>query len=365
MQAPGTDIFRPGVVYLKGNFPIYQKDNVSEKQQLTIEQESIGLRLDVFLNRHFPQYSRSYFNRLIKNGLVLVNNKPSKSGYLLRLNDRISLEFVSTEIQMEPVSMPIDIVFEDEDLIVVNKPAGMVVHPGKGNETNTLVNALLHYTSELADTGSYFRPGIVHRLDKDTSGLLVVAKNDRALWRLRKQFDTKQIHRVYWALLWGDLTEDKGLVNEAIARSRKNPIKFVVDIRGKEAITHYTVLKRFQYISLVEFKLQTGRTHQIRVHANFLKHPVVGDQLYNGRENQLLRLPQNLRKRGSHLLKLLKRQALHAKKLSFIHPSSGQRLHFEVPLPADMQEALDKLADLFLLETPSLEKKTNELPKTE
>ncbi len=338
---------------------------MNEKQYLTVDEGAVGLRLDVFLNSHFPQYSRSYFNRLIKNGLVLVNNKPSKSGYLLRLNDHISLEFVSTEIRMEPVSMPIDIVYEDEDIIVINKPAGMVVHPGKGNETNTLVNALLHYTTELADSGAYFRPGIVHRLDKDTSGLLVVAKNDRALWRLRKQFDTKQIHRVYWALLWGDLQEESGTIKEAIARSRKNPIKFVVDVRGKEAITHYRVLKRFQYVTLVEFKLQTGRTHQIRVHAHYLRHPVVGDQLYNGRENQLLRLPQNLRKRGSHLLKLLKRQALHAKKLSLIHPSSGQRLQFEVPLPADMQEALDKLADLFLLEAPSWEQKANELPKSE
>ncbi len=321
----------------------------TKQHRISVPKEEIGVRLDVFLATRFPDYTRSYFNKLIKNGHVLVNNAKSKSGYLLRLGDEISVGFVSTEIDMAPAEIPVDIVFEDEDVIVVNKPAGMVVHPGKGNEDNTLVNALLYYTTELADTGAYFRPGIVHRLDKDTSGLLVVAKNDRALWRLRKQFDTKQIHRIYWALVWGDFNEEQGTVREPIGRSKKNPIKFVVDMRGKDAVTHYKVLKRFQYITLLEFKLETGRTHQIRVHANYLKHPVVGDQLYNGRENQLVRLPENLRKRGQHLLKMMPRQALHARQLTFLHPTSGERLTFEAPLPADMQELLDKLPDLLLL----------------
>ncbi len=321
-----------------------------EKQILTISKNDIGIRLDVFLSAQFPDYTRSYFNKLIKNGLVRVNNHKSKSGYLLRLGDRVSVTYVSTEIDMEPADIPIDIIYEDQDIIVVNKPVGMVVHPGKGNETNTLVNALLNYTNDLADTGSYFRPGIVHRLDKDTSGLLVVAKNEKALWRLRKQFDSKQIHRIYWALVWGDINDEQGTVHEPIARSRKNPIKFVVDARGKDAVTHYKVLRRFEYITLLEFRLETGRTHQIRVHANYLKHPVVGDQLYNGRENQLLRLPENLRKRGAHLLKMMKRQALHAKELTFIHPVRGERLRFEAPLPQDMQEVMEKLPDLFLLE---------------
>ncbi len=326
------------------------KRTVSNQQQITIDKENIGIRLDVFLTSRFPDYTRSYFHRLIKSGFVKLNEKRTKSGYLLRLGDKVSIEFVSTEIDMQPVSMPIDVVYEDDDVIVVNKPAGMVVHPGKGNETNTLVNALLYYTNELADTGAYFRPGIVHRLDKDTSGLLVVAKNQRALWRLRKQFDSKQIHRIYWALVWGDFEEEQGTVREAIARSRKNPLKFVVDVRGKDAVTHYKVLQRFQYVTLLEFKLETGRTHQIRVHANYLHHPVVGDQLYNGRENQLMRLPENLRKRGAHLLKMLDRQALHAKQLTFIHPTTGERLSFEAPLPQDMQDALNKLPDLFLLD---------------
>ncbi len=324
---------------------------MEEHKTIIIEKDHIGYRLDVFLTSQFKDFSRSYFNRLIKSGHVLINNAPTKSGYILRLGDELTVRFVQQEIDMAPAEIPLNIVFEDRDILVINKPAGLVVHPAKGNESNTLVNALLHYTSELADTGAYFRPGIVHRLDKDTSGLLVVAKNDLARRKLRRQFDTKQIYRVYWALVWGDFAEESGTVRESIARSRKNPMKFVVDVRGKDAVTHYRVLQRFRYVTLLEFKLETGRTHQIRVHANYLKHPVFGDQLYNGRETQLMRLPENLRKRGQHLLKMMPRQALHAKELTFLHPRTGERVRFEAPLPDDMQAVLEKLPDMLLLPT--------------
>ncbi len=325
-------------------------ENTQQKVSLTIQEQDVGFRLDVFLNQKFPGYSRSYFYRLIKNRYVLVNNQPTKSGYLLRIGDVVQVHFKQVETELIPAPIPIEIVYEDADVIVINKPAGLVVHPGKGNETNTLVNALLHYTDALADSGERVRPGIVHRLDKDTSGLIVIARNDRAQRALRRQFDTKEIFRIYWALVWGNFTEDQGTVREPIARSRKNPLKFVVDLRGRDAITHYKVLQRFNYVTLLELKLETGRTHQIRVHMHHLHHPVVGDQLYNGRESQLLQLPPNLRKRGQHLLKLLPHQTLHARKLSFIHPRSKERVEFEAPLPENFKTALQKLPDLFLLD---------------
>ncbi len=318
-------------------------------KKFLINAQNVGYRLDQFLSAQFPDYSRSYFNRLIKSRYVLVNNQPVKSGYLLRLNDEVIVHLKSTEIDLEPAPIPVKVVHEDEDIIVLDKPPGMVVHPGKGNETNTLVNALLHYTNQLADTGEKTRPGIVHRLDKDTSGLIVIAKNDLAQRKLRRQFDTKEIFRIYWALVWGDFDQEKGTIDEPIARSRKNPIKFVVDPRGRHAITHFKVLKRFQYVTLLEIKLETGRTHQIRVHMRHINHPVVGDQLYNGRETQLLNLPENLRKRGEHLLKLLPHQTLHAKKLTFLHPRTNERVSFEAELPENFKTALDKLPDLFLL----------------
>ena len=330
--------------------PKPSESSVEQKKTIVVQEEHVGYRLDQFLVQSFPEFSRSYFNRLIKNRYVLVNNEAVKSGYLLRLNDQITITFKSTEIDLEPAPIPIKIVYEDEDIIVIDKPAGMVVHPGKGNETNTLVNALLHYTNSLADTGEKTRPGIVHRLDKDTSGLIVIAKNDRAQRKLRRQFDSKEIYRIYWALVWGDFAEEKGTIDEPIARSRKNPIKFVVDPHGRRAITHFKVLQRFQYVTLLEIKLETGRTHQIRVHMRYLNHPVVGDQLYNGRETQLLNLPSNLRKRGEHLLKLLPYQTLHAKKLTFLHPRTNKRVSFEAELPENFSAALQKLPHLFMVE---------------
>ena len=322
---------------------------MEKTEQFQINEQQVGFRLDQFLVSQFPEHSRSYFYRLIKNRYVLVNDQPVKSGYLLRLGDRVTVHLKKTEIDLVPAPIPIKIVYEDDDLLVLDKPAGMVVHPGKGNETNTLVNALLHYSNHLADTGEKLRPGIVHRLDKDTSGLIVIAKNDLAQRKLRRQFDTKEIFRIYWALVWGNFDQEKGTIHEPIARSRKNPIKFVVDPRGRDAITHFKVLQRFQYVTLLEIRLETGRTHQIRVHMRHINHPVVGDQLYNGRETQLLNLPENLRKRGEHLLKLLPHQTLHAKKLTFLHPRTNERVAFESDLPENFQQALQKLPNLFLL----------------
>lgn len=306
-------------------------------------------RLDLFLSEKYPDKTRSFFKKLIKSGDILVNNEKVKAGYTLQENDEIKIDYPEEKTGLIPSDIPIDILYEDDHIIVVDKKAGMVVHPGRGTEDDTLVNALLYHAQHLSDTNSEERPGIVHRLDKYTSGLLVVAKTDQAHLHLQKQFDTRTIHRVYWALVWGKKETENEKIETYIGRSRKDPTKMNVTKTGRKAITHIKTLKDFEYATLLEVKLDTGRTHQIRVHLNYIHHPVIGDPDYNGRESQLNRLPHNLRKRGTHLLKILQHQALHAKKLTFIHPHSNENVEFESELPDDFTEALDKLPAMFLL----------------
>jgi len=318
-------------------------------EQLHISKIQSGQRLDQFLAARFPDYSRSYFNKLCKQGFVQLNGKSTKSGTLLKEKDVIVLSFHKEKIELVPAEIPLDVVYEDEQIIVLNKQAGIAVHPGKGTDNDTLVNALLFHTQQLSSEGSAERPGIVHRLDKFTSGLLVVAKTDTAHRHLRRQFDTRTIHRTYHALVWGKFQEQQGTVDTFIDRSRRDPTKFAVARTGKQAITHWKVLHNFEYASLLEVRLDTGRTHQIRVHMNYLHHPVMGDADYNGRDSQIKQLPPNLQKRGKHILKILSHQALHAKKLSFIHPATEEVVSFEAPLPKEMKSVLDKISDLFLL----------------
>ena len=282
---------------------------------------------------------------------MLVNGEASKSGYTLHDNDQIEITFFVEQSDLKPADLPLNIVHEDDDIIVINKAAGMAVHPGKGTKGDTLVNALLHHTKTLSRIGDAERPGIVHRLDKYTSGLLVIAKNDKAHRGLREQFDNKTIHRIYNTLVWGSFKEKSGTIQTNINRSRRDPTKFAVALSGREAVTHYNVLQDFLYTALLEVKLETGRTHQIRVHMQHIHHPVIGDEVYNGRDSQLKQLPFNLQKRGKHLLNLLPRQALHAKTLTFLHPAGGEQVTFESDLPEEMQSAIEKLPQLFLLES--------------
>jgi len=323
---------------------------MDEQQSLQVEPQEAGQRLDRFLTRRFPHHSRSYFHKLIKREYVLLNGHAVKSGYSLKNGDRIRITFHKESSNLTPADIPLDIIYEDEHLLVINKPAGMTVHPGAGTEGDTLVNALLYHFKQLSGLGGRERPGIVHRLDKFTSGLLVVAKTDAAHRHLQAQFNTKQIHRMYQALAWGKFKEPAGTVHTMIDRSHKDPTRYVVAKKGREAITHYEVIEDFEYITFLQLRLDTGRTHQIRVHMNFSHHPLVGDETYHGRDAQLRRLPPNLQKRGNHLLKIMTRQALHAKRLTFIHPASGEEMTFECPLPADMAEALQKIPQLFLLD---------------
>lgn len=324
--------------------------SMNDPEIIIIEPAMIGKRLDQFLAGTHPEHSRSFFHRLIKEQNVLINGQPAKSGYLLKEHDRISIEYPPVETSLIPAEIPLDILFEDEAIIVINKPAGMTVHPGKAAGSETLVHALLHHTDDLSEGGSPERPGIVHRLDKNTSGLLVIAKTDSAHRNLRRQFDEHTIHRTYWALVWGKMRDVAGEIRTLIERSRKDATRYVVSNRGREAITHYQVLQDFEYASLLEVRLETGRTHQIRVHLNHIHHPVIGDPDYHGRESQLKQLPVNLQRRGQHLLNLMQRQALHAKKLSFIHPISNQAMSFESDLPEDFKTALEKIPQLFLLD---------------
>ncbi|HHJ53617.1 MAG TPA: RluA family pseudouridine synthase [Caldithrix abyssi] len=321
---------------------------MSDPISFQISPQESGTRLDVFLANRFPDHSRSYFHRLIKDRHVLVNERPVKSGYLLKPDDSVKVEFVFPQHDLKPVDIPLKIVYQDEHIVVIDKPAGMTVHPGKGTGEDTLVHALLYYVQNLSSGSGEERPGIVHRLDKFTSGLLVVAKNDRAHRILQEQFADKKIRRIYRAIVWGSLPE-QGTVRTKIERSKKDPTKFVVSQRGKEAVTHFRRLRDFTYFSFAELQLETGRTHQIRIHMSHLYHPVLGDQTYGGGETQIKRLPPQLQKRGRQLLKLINRQALHAGELILIHPVSGQEMRFHSPLPEDMQTVLDKMPRLFML----------------
>ena len=296
------------------------------EENFLIENEGVGERLDIFLQHKFPSFSRSHIKNMIEKNCVFVNGKQVKSGYKLRENDKISVTIKAPEkISTEEEDVPFDIVYEDDDVVVVNKPQGLVVHPCTSTKCGTLVNGLLHRVKNLSGINGVLRPGIVHRLDKDTSGLLVVAKNDKAHIALQEQIKNKTCKRIYLAVLTGNLKEDSGEIVTKIARDKKDRKKMAVADVGREAITNYRVLERFKDACLVEFLLKTGRTHQIRVHAKYLNHPIVGDKVY-GKE-----------------VKGLNWQLLHAYKLSFIHPTTGKEVSFTAPLPDYFENYLQKL----------------------
>ena len=297
-----------------------------EEKIIKIDENNFGKRLDIFLQEAFSSYTRSYFKNLIDNGLVTVNAKTEKSGYKLRKDDVIKITIKEPEkISTEAEDVPFDIVYEDNDLVVVNKPQGLVVHPCSSTKHGTLVNGLIYRIKNLSGINGVLRPGIVHRLDKETSGLLVVAKNDKAHVSLSKQIKDKTCKRNYLALLEGNLKDDSGEIITKIGRDKKDRKKMAVLNEGREAITFFRVLERFKNACFVEFSLKTGRTHQIRVHAKYLGHPIIGDKVY-GKE-----------------VKGLEGQLLHAYKLTFVHPTTLKEMTFEAPLPEYFLNYLDKL----------------------
>lgn len=285
-------------------------------------------RLDAFLASKLQGLSRMRIQWLIKAGLVTVDGRPQRASFRVKAGQRILVEIPPPpEGELRPEEIPLEIVYEDEDLLVINKPPGLVVHPGAGRSSGTLVNALLAYAPEIAGVGSPLRPGIVHRLDKDTSGLLVVARNDESYHHLSAQIKERKVSRAYLALVHGDLSQEAGTIEAPIGRHPQFRRRMAVTPAGRRAITHYRVLERFGEYTFVEVSLETGRTHQIRVHFSHIGHPLVGDPVYGRRSNPF----------G------LARQALHAYKLSLRHPRTGESMEFTAPPPRDLEKALERL----------------------
>jgi 23S rRNA pseudouridine1911/1915/1917 synthase len=303
-------------------------------------------RLDVYLARHIENATRTKIQKLIKAELVTVNGKIEKPNYQIAGGEKIVLKIpVSPRPDViEPEDIPLDIVYEDEWLIVINKPAGMVVHPALGHHTGTLVNALLHHAENLSEVNDEGRPGIVHRIDKDTSGLLLIAKDDWTHAELAKQFAEHSIKREYWAVCWGHLEPPEGEIIGNIARSKKDRKIFTVsETEGKHAHTFYETLERFEFASLLRLHLKTGRTHQIRVHLAYKRHPIFGDPVYGGRRINYGGTSPKMKARVNNLLEIMQRQALHAKTLGFVHPQKKEFVFFDSELPKDMRTLLEKL----------------------
>ena len=283
---------------------------------MIVNNENANTRLDHYLANN-TEFSRSKITNLIKEGKILVNGKNVKTGYLIKENDIIEMNYEEEELKAEPEKMDLDIVYEDNDVIVVNKANKVVVHPACGNKSGTLVNGLLYHSKNLSSINGEFRPGIVHRIDADTTGLLMIAKNDKAHKILADQLKEKTTHRVYYALVWGVINNETGTVDAPIGRDPKDRKKMAVTPdNSKEAITHFRVIERYKNATLIELKLETGRTHQIRVHMKYIGHPVVNDPVYS---NKPLFDDSG--------------QCLHAKELGFIHPTTNEFMKFDSELP--------------------------------
>ncbi|PHR32192.1 MAG: RNA pseudouridine synthase [Fluviicola sp.] len=319
-----------------------------EHHRIKVDPGQELLRIDKFLMERLPNSTRSKIQDAARNGSVLVNEKPVKQNYKIKPNDDISivLPYPVRDIELVPEDIPISIAYEDDDLVVVNKPSSMVVHPGHGNYSGTLLNALAFHFENLPSMPDnyYGRPGLVHRLDKHTTGLVVIAKTEHALTHLAKQFFDRTTERRYWAIVWGDVKED-GTVTGNLGRSLKN--RKIVTVfpegdMGKHAVTHYKVIQRFGYVTLVECKLETGRTHQIRVHMKYIGHPLFGDLEYGG--DRILKGTTNAKYKRfiDNCFGLIDGQALHAKTLGFQHPTKDEYIRLNSDLPEGFQGILDK-----------------------
>ncbi|MDP2303976.1 MAG: RluA family pseudouridine synthase [Ignavibacteria bacterium] len=303
-------------------------------------------RIDVHLTHKLENATRNRIQKLLDSGLVLVNNKVVKQNYKVNPFDiiEVTIPISPRPEDNEPENIPLNIVFEDEYFIVVNKAAGMVAHPAYANYTGTLVNALLHHTSKLSETNELSRPGIVHRIDKDTSGLLVVAKDEVTHAFLAKQFAAHSIEREYWAIVWGLMKTSKGEINKNLIRSNTDRKKFTISEKdGKTALTYFEVIEEFDFASLLKLNLKTGRTHQIRVHLSSINHPIFGDPTYGGRGLVYGSQLPKMKNRFENLLQMMPRQALHAKTLGFVHPITKEFVRFDTELPQDIIALLSEL----------------------
>jgi 23S rRNA pseudouridine1911/1915/1917 synthase len=328
--------------------PINENKDLYEHFHFVAQKGQQPLRVDKYLMNYIENATRSKIQQAAKDGNIYVNDVTVKSNYKVKPNDvvRVLFEHPPYEFLLVPEDIPLTIVYEDDALLVVNKPAGMVVHPGHGNYSGTLINALTFHFDNLPNNSSN-RPGLVHRIDKDTSGLLVVAKTEEAMTHLAKQFFDKTSEREYIALVWGDVKEDQGTIEGAIGRHPKNRLQNTVFIgddahKGKPAVTHYKVLERFGYVTLVSCKLETGRTHQIRVHLKHIGHTLFNDERYGG--DRILKGTSfsKYKQFVENCFSILPRQALHAKTLGFVHPVTQEKMKFDFPVPDDISQCLEK-----------------------
>ena len=305
----------------------------------TVDQASVDSRLDAYLASQISHWSRARLQRLIDNEDVLVNGKSAKSSYRLRAGDEIEVELISTPIEsFTPENIPLDVVYEDDVLLVINKPASLVVHPAAGIHSGTLVNALAFHFQNLPSATGKARPGIVHRLERDTSGLMVVAKTESSMESLADQFRDRTVFKSYVALVHGHLESESGLIDQPLARDQGNRTRMAVVRGGRNAVSLYKVRRRYQRFTLVDVEIKTGRTHQIRVHLAWLRHPIVGDESYGGGRDNMIQeahLRAEVRKLG--------RQFLHAEELGFNHPTTVERMKFKAPLPSELSSLLEEL----------------------
>jgi 23S rRNA pseudouridine1911/1915/1917 synthase len=323
-----------------------EETDLYEHYRFVVDKGQALLRIDKFLQGHIQNASRNKIQNAAKAGNILVNDVAIKSNYRVKPLDQISivLAYPPRDTEIVPENIPLDVVYEDDDVLVINKKPGMVVHPGFGNYTGTLVNALA-YKFNIPKGSAELGPYLVHRIDKDTSGIMLVAKNELAQTRLARNFFEHTIERKYQALVWGDFKEETGTITGHIGRNPKDRLMMAVftdGSQGKHAVTHFKVLKRYNYVTLIECTLETGRTHQIRAHMKFSGHPLFNDERYGG--NEIIRGTTFTRYKQfvQNCFTILPRQALHAKSLGFTHPSTGKFLFFDSELPQDMQAVLDK-----------------------
>ena len=345
MTIENTDITEEGFT---GEDIQEEQAELFEHFRFTADKGQGLLRIDKFLASRIENTSRTKVQYAAEAGNILVNGSSVKSNYKVKPVDVVTvvLPHPPREIELIPQNIPINIVYEDEHVLLVNKKPGMVVHPGFGNYSGTLVNAVAYHLKDnpLFASGE-LRPGLVHRIDKDTSGILVLAKDELSLNKLASQFFNRTTERKYIALVWGDLPEDEGTITGNIGRNprdRKQMFVFADGSDGKHAVTHYKVIERFGYVNLVECKLETGRTHQIRVHFKFIGHPIFNDELYGGHEILKGTIFTKYKQFVQNCFKILPRQALHAKSLAFTHPATGKWMAFESELPADMSQTIGK-----------------------
>ena len=327
---------------------IDDESDLYEHHAFTVDKGQNPLRIDKYLMNFVENATRNKIQAAAKNGSIVVNGTPVKSNYKVKPYDTIRVLFTHPphENLLVGENIPLDIVYEDDELLVVNKPAGMVVHPGHGNYSGTLINALIYRFENLPNNSSE-RPGLVHRIDKDTSGLLVIAKTEHAMAHLSLQFAEKTSEREYVALVWGNIEEAEGTVEGSIGRHPKNRLQNTVFLgdeadKGKPAVTHYKVLERLGYVTLVSCKLETGRTHQIRVHMKHIGHTLFNDERYGGEKVLKGTTFTKYKQFVDNCFKILPRQALHAKTLGFVHPKTGAFLRFNTPIPDDMEQCIDK-----------------------